>query len=182
MTTGDYRCQCCGKHTQSNDGNSVKNHGEVSRSINKNIEESSSMNDSIKLFSVGSLVYDVRNCREVFVKWSKCGTKFEGFDYKCLIEDYDDLDHYERTLCEKIINEFFTEDECTLLEEYLKVVNKYNCIIFENSFPLVVKVDGWMRYPLSFPCTDSNPIDLSKEEQYSLPFKVLGYCEVFKKE
>ncbi len=163
------------------DSNPVGNHGEVCKPINENIEGSSSMNDSIKLFSAGSLVYDFRNRRDVIVKWSKCGTKFEGVDYKCLIEGHDDLDHYERTLCEKIINEFFTEDECTLLEEYLKLVHKYNFTIVENLFPLVVKIDGWMRYPLSVLCTDSNSIDLSKEEQYSLPFKVLGYCEVFKK-
>lgn len=160
---------------QHNNINPVGNHGEVCKPINENIEESSSMNDSMILYSAHSTVSDFRNRRNVTFLWIKYGTKFKGVDYNNLIEGYDTLDHYDRTLSEKIINELFTEDECALLKNYLKLKHNANLQIDEEFLPHATKFNAWMDSPLSERCNDNNWIDISKEEQYSLPFKVRGH-------
>lgn len=156
--------------------NSVEYHDEVSRSINKNIEGSSSMNESIKLFSAYSIVDDFENCRDVVIHWFKCGSKFEGVDYKNLIEGYEDFNEQQRSLCESHVDEYFTESECRLLKRYLKLEYDTELIIDDQVLPMKLlkegKGDVFSYWAIS---SASNTYDLTRDKPGDLPFEVSGF-------
>ena len=160
---------------QCNDINSVGNHDEVCKPNNVNIERSLPMAGSMKLFYAHSIVDDFRNHTNVKIHWFKYGNNFEGVNFKKLIVGYDELNDIERSTSEELVSELFTLHECGLLEQFLKQEHNTKLVIEEQSLPMITKDDGRTMCPTLELCYNSNSIDISSNEQYNLPFKVMGF-------
>ena len=137
------------------------------------------MQSTMKLFSAHSIVNSFENHRNVVLHWFKCGTKFDGVDYKNLIDGFWQLGNRERYLCMLHVNEYFTESECTLLQKYLKL--EYDTELFMDEQVLPMKLlkegNGDIFSYSAISCANST-YDLSRDKPGDLPFEVKGYYDL----
>jgi hypothetical protein len=137
------------------------------------------MQHSIKLFSAHSIVKSFENHRNVVFHWFKCGTKFDGVDYKNLVDGFWQLDNRERYLCILHVNEYFTESECTLLQKYLKLEYDTELFIDEQVLPMKLLEEGnGDVFSYSAISCSNRTYNLTRDEPCDLPFEVRGYYDL----
>jgi hypothetical protein len=135
---------------------------------------------TIELFSVQTVTAQYSGCREVTFNWFRNIERDEdrpSRPYAELILDYDPNDEYAH-YTEAAVDEFFTEEEATLLKQYLDenhgehsqtTISKYDL------FPVTTNLVGYC-------CNAVGGGDdfylLDKETEYSLPFKAWGYFDL----
>jgi len=124
----------------------------------------------MKLYRVSTTAKEYSGCRDVVVHWVRDATPENRRPYADLIKDYEPGTHAEDG-----VEEMFTWDEAQQLRDYLEqnYGNAGETVIEEIRLPIENRGIGFGEL------ADGEEVCmLSEEAEYSLPFKVWGYCDL----
>ena len=127
----------------------------------------------MKLYKVLTLVRKYHGCKNVRFTWFRCDHGSPKRPYAELIENYDpaaDQVYYS----EDAIEQLFTEEEARQLKGYLDREHGHEGVttIEEEQLPIPENVMGVGAMAVG---GGDDFYELTKEPEYSLPFKVWGY-------
>jgi len=127
----------------------------------------------MKLYCVSTTAPEYSGFKNVVFHWFN--EKPQGKRaYAVLIKDYDPK-AYAIYYAEAFVDELFTEDEARQLKDYIDQSHEGETIIKEQPLPVDNNVMGYGAIPVG---GMQDFYMLSKEAEYSLPFKVYGYFDL----